>query len=91
MNDSIGFLKANGQPVFDEQNTSIRVLYANDEHIIRLKPPIVTILIPKNANSEYTCPKCKLDYKGQGITGHVKACAKHWCISNGVLLNDELH
>ncbi len=47
-------------------------------------PPKVTEFIPRNNNKTYTCPNCKKEFKPQGITNHVKSCAKIWCQKNGV-------
>ena len=37
----------------------------------------------KNSNM-YTCPNCKKKFKPQGITGHVRSCAKAWCKKNNI-------
>ena len=47
-------------------------------------PPKVTQLIPRSNNKTYICPNCKKELKPQGITNHVKSCAKKWCQQNGV-------
>ncbi len=44
-----------------------------------LEQPKVTEILVKESNNLYTCPKCSRCFKSQGITGHVKACAKEWC------------
>ncbi len=33
----------------------------------------------KDSNNYYTCPNCNKQFKPQGITGHINACAKEWC------------
>jgi hypothetical protein len=39
----------------------------------------VTEILVKDSHNYYTCPNCNKQFKPQGITGHVKACAKEWC------------
>jgi exonuclease III len=55
-------------------------------------PPKVTDVLAKqglkNLDGTYTCPNPKCPrgvFKPQGITGHVKSCAKEWCKKNGIL------
>jgi hypothetical protein len=38
----------------------------------------VTEILVKDLRNLYTCPNCNKQVKPQGITGHVKACAKEW-------------
>ena len=47
-------------------------------------PPKVTEVIPQNNNKTYTCPNCKNEFKPEGVTKHVKSCAKKWCQTNGI-------
>ena len=37
-----------------------------------------------NNNNMYTCSNCKKKFKPQGITGHVRSCAKAWCKKNNI-------
>jgi hypothetical protein len=51
------------------------------------KPPRkVTEALKKGTNNNYTCPNCKKQFKPQGITGHVRSCAKDWCKKNNIIL-----
>lgn len=45
---------------------------------------VTEVLIKQN--NRYTCPGCKLNFKPQGITNHVKSCAgaRIWCINNKI-------
>ena len=58
---------------------------AQDKRAAALLPlsPRITELIPKNQDNSYTCPNCTRLFKPQGITKHVKSCAKQWCSQNG--------
>ena len=54
-------------------------------------PPKVTYILAKqglkNVDGTYTCanPKCsRRVFKAQGITRHVKSCAREWCTKNGI-------
>ena len=54
-------------------------------------PPKVTETLTKhgyrNTDGTYTCPNSKCTrrtFKAQGITKHVKACAKQWCTQNKI-------
>ncbi len=51
--------------------------------IIRRK---VTEILNKDINNYYTCPNCGRCFKPQGITGHVKSCAKIWCKKHKITL-----
>ena len=45
----------------------------------------VTEILTKQ-NNHYTCPGCKVNFKPQGITNHVKSCAgaRNWCKNNKI-------
>ena len=45
---------------------------------------VVKVLVKKSNNDMYTCPNCKKQFKLQGITGHVRSCAKVWCKKNNI-------
>ncbi|CAF1061172.1 unnamed protein product [Rotaria magnacalcarata] len=53
-------------------------------------PKIIDVLAKqglKNLDGTYTCPNSKCSgrlFKPQGITGHIKSCAKKWCTKNGI-------
>jgi hypothetical protein len=47
----------------------------------------VTEILPRNPSGGYSCPQCKKEFKPQGITNHVKSCAKEWCKKNGICTN----
>ena len=59
---------------------------ADDRRVAATRPaiPKVTQLISKNGDNSYACPNCRRDFKPQGITNHVKSCAKSWCEQNGI-------
>jgi uncharacterized protein with PIN domain len=38
----------------------------------------VTEILIKDSHNYYTCPNCNRLFKPQGITGHVKSCARDW-------------
>jgi hypothetical protein len=44
----------------------------------------VTEALKRNHNNTYTCPKCTKSFKPQGITSHVRTCAKDWCIQKQI-------
>jgi hypothetical protein len=44
----------------------------------------VTAILVKGSNGYYICPNCDRRFKPQGITGHVKACAKVWCKKHNI-------
>jgi hypothetical protein len=44
----------------------------------------VTEALKRNQNNTYTCPKCTKSFKPQGITNHVRTCAKDWCTQNKI-------
>ncbi|CAF2924283.1 unnamed protein product [Rotaria sp. Silwood2] len=46
----------------------------------------VAEILNKDNNNYYTCPKCGSRFKPQGITGHVKSCAKLWCKKHKITL-----
>ena len=46
---------------------------------------VVEVLVKNNNNNNmYTCPNCKKKFKSQGITGHVRSCAKACCKKNNI-------
>ncbi|CAF3715602.1 unnamed protein product [Rotaria socialis] len=53
-------------------------------------PKIIDVLAKqglKNLDGTYACPNSKCSgrlFKPQGITGHIKSCAKKWCTKNGI-------
>jgi lipopolysaccharide biosynthesis regulator YciM len=49
-----------------------------------IKRKVTEILVKEN--KQYKCPGCKLKFKPQGITNHVKSCvaAKVWCKRNRI-------
>ena len=47
-------------------------------------PPRVVELLRKNTDRTYTCPRCNVGFMPQGITKHVKSCAKQWCKLNRI-------
>ena len=49
-------------------------------------PRKVTEVIKKETNNNYKCPNCHKHFKPQGITGHVRSCAKDWCRKNNIML-----
>ncbi len=53
----------------------------------RKSPFKVTDILPRNPSGGYGCPQCKKEFKPQGITNHVKSCAKEWCKKNGIFTN----
>jgi len=44
----------------------------------------VTEALKRNQNNTYTCPNCTKSFKPQGVTNHVRTCAKEWCIQNEI-------
>ena len=48
-----------------------------------VKRKVIEVL-SKAANNKYKCPGCGKQFKPQGITGHVKACAKSWCKNDNI-------
>lgn len=44
----------------------------------------ITEILAKNQQNKYSCPKCHRTFKHQGITNHVRSCAKEWCRKNGI-------
>ncbi|CAF1092674.1 unnamed protein product [Didymodactylos carnosus] len=54
------------------------------EETTGIKQRKVTEILVKKRNGNYKCPRCSRQFKPQGITGHVKSCAKKWCVQNKV-------
>ncbi|CAF1675979.1 unnamed protein product [Rotaria magnacalcarata] len=41
-------------------------------------------VLVKDCHNRYDCPNCKKKFKPQGITGHIRVCATHWCKKNNI-------
>ena len=62
---------------------------SNEKKVDQNKAPrkVVEVLVKNNNNNNnnmYICPNCKKKFKSQGITGHVRSCAKAWCKKNNI-------
>ena len=60
---------------------------SNEKKADQSKAPrkVVEVLVKNsNNNNMCTCPNCKKKFKSQGITGHVRSCAKAWCKKNNI-------
>lgn len=51
----------------------------------QIKRRVTEVLVKQN--NHYKCPGCKLNFKAQGITNHVKSCvdARMWCKRNRII------
>ncbi|CAF2121924.1 unnamed protein product [Rotaria magnacalcarata] len=59
------------------------VVTVNGEMTVKTRVKVTEVLA-KNQHNDYACPKCHRTFKPQGITNHVKSCAKEWCQKNGI-------
>jgi hypothetical protein len=70
------------EPEQGVQRTTVPVRTTNSS-----TPVKVIERLTRNSSGKYTCPKCKRQCMPQGITNHVKSCAKEWCKRNEIYLD----